>query len=160
MTVQRDQQVGDSFLLNTSCGFNRVPRKGGPKLRFSTLQKKGLKVSTFRFLSFLLLTTASLSFRTSPFPFPIRTYSMVTIFFPNFSIVLVLLSNIPKLKFSILTDPTVFSILPLSISHLSGDQYFFPRTRGNTQVSFLTKNCHFTYILTTTLTKQYQWSNA
>ena len=25
--------MGDSSLLNTSCGFNRVPRKGGPKLR-------------------------------------------------------------------------------------------------------------------------------
>ena len=32
MTVQRDQQVGNSSLLNTSCGFNRVPCKRGPKL--------------------------------------------------------------------------------------------------------------------------------
>ena len=36
ITVQRDQQVRDSSLLNTSCGFNRVPYKRGPKLcRFS-----------------------------------------------------------------------------------------------------------------------------
>ena len=26
--------MGDSSLLNTSCGFNRVPCKGGPKLCF------------------------------------------------------------------------------------------------------------------------------
>ena len=37
MTVQRDQQVGNSSLLNTSCGFNRVPHKGGPKLQLSVI---------------------------------------------------------------------------------------------------------------------------
>ena len=129
-------------------------------LLFSILQKTGLKFSIFRFPSFFLLTMVFLSFRTSPFPLPIHTYSVVTIFFPNFSIVLVLLSNISKLISSILTDPMVFSILPLLTSHPLGDQYFAPRTRGSTQVSFLTKNFCFTYILTTTLTKQYQRSNA
>ena len=32
MTVQKDQQVGDSSLLHTSCGFNKVPYKRSPKL--------------------------------------------------------------------------------------------------------------------------------
>ena len=32
MTVQRDQQVGDSSLLNTFCGFNRAPLVGNSKL--------------------------------------------------------------------------------------------------------------------------------
>ena len=32
ITVQRDQQVGDSSLLNTSCGFNRASYKGSFKL--------------------------------------------------------------------------------------------------------------------------------
>ena len=35
MTVQRDQQVGNSSLLNTFCSFNRVPYKEGPKLHLA-----------------------------------------------------------------------------------------------------------------------------
>ena len=38
MTVQRDQQVGDSFLLNTFCSFNRVLCKGGSKLHSIALE--------------------------------------------------------------------------------------------------------------------------
>jgi len=102
-----------------------------------------------------------LLFRTSPLLFLICICSAVTIFFPNFLIVLVSLSNIPKLKYFTftLTDPKVLSTLLLLIFHPSGDQYFDPRIRGSTWVSYSTKNSHFTNILITTLIKQYRRSN-
>jgi len=100
-----------------------------------------------------------LSVRTNLSIFPTHIFFVVIIFFLIFSTVLVLLLNIPKLKFSTSADLKAYSILLSWIFHLLADQHYVLKTRGDIWGLSLIENYSSTSTLTFTLTKQYQQSN-
>ena len=123
-------------------------------------QKSDSKILTFQSPSFHLLTIDFSLFRISLFPSPIHTYSVATIFFPNFQIVLVSSSNILKLKYFTLTDLTVLSILLLLIFLLQGVLYFVLKICGDIWVSYSTGNYPFINTSTIMPTKRHRQPNA
>ena len=122
--------------------------------------KKELKISTSQFPFFPSLIMVFLLSRTNLFPLPILNCFVAIIFFQISLTVLVLLSNILRLKFSILPDLMVLSTLLLSTSLLSEAQYFNLKIHGDIWDSYSTANFRFISTSIFTLTKLYQWSNA
>ena len=98
--------------------------------------------------------------RTNPFLLPILNCSIAITSFQISLTASVLLSNIPRLKFSIFPDPMVHSTLPLSTSLPLVVQHFVPKIRRDIWDSYSTINSRSTSTSIFTLTKLYRQSNA